>query len=67
MIECSIGECPGYNMMNKFITQTWNIVAALEVYLHENGYFIVKFNSLEDLREILYAGPYTLNYRHNKV
>ncbi|XP_060170990.1 uncharacterized protein LOC132601964 [Lycium barbarum] len=63
LIVYSIGECPGYNNMCRFIAQSWNSVAEPEVYLHEEGYYIVKFHSMEDMREILYAGPYMINYR----
>ncbi|XP_060212233.1 uncharacterized protein LOC132639857 [Lycium barbarum] len=63
LIIYSLGECPGYNNMCRFVAQTWNTVADPEIYLHEDGYFIVKFQSIEDLHEILYAGPYTINYR----
>ncbi|XP_060201116.1 uncharacterized protein LOC132629783 [Lycium barbarum] len=63
LIVYIIGECPGYNTMNRFISQTWNNITEPTVYLHEEGYFIVKFQTIEKMREILYAGPYTINYR----
>ncbi|XP_059277748.1 uncharacterized protein LOC132031893 [Lycium ferocissimum] len=37
LIVYSIGECPGYNSMCRFISQSWNSVAEPEVYLHEEG------------------------------
>ncbi|KAH0722882.1 hypothetical protein KY290_005538 [Solanum tuberosum] len=44
-------------------TEKWN--SALIVYAIGEfpGYFIVKFQSLEDTEEILMVGPYSINYR----
>ncbi|KAH0712193.1 hypothetical protein KY289_008152 [Solanum tuberosum] len=58
-----IGECPGYNTMHKYITMNWTAVTKSDVYLHEKGYYIVKFQNLSDMNEILYTGPYTINNR----
>lgn len=30
--------------------------------MHEEGYFIVKLNTMKDMQEILMSGPYTINY-----
>ena len=34
-----------------------------DVYLHEQGYYIIKFKELSDINEILYSGPYTISNR----
>lgn len=38
--------------MQKFVNQTWNRVAAPDVF---------QFQSTNDMNEILYSGPYTIN------
>ncbi|KAH0645442.1 hypothetical protein KY284_033326 [Solanum tuberosum] len=63
LIAYVIGECPGYNTMNRYISLNWAAVAKPAVYLHEEGYYIVKFQNLNDMNEILYTGPYTINNR----
>lgn len=44
-----------------FVLKLWSSITLPEVFLHEDGYFIVKFQTQNDRDEILYAGPYTLN------
>ncbi|XP_075085014.1 uncharacterized protein LOC142168253 [Nicotiana tabacum] len=56
-----IGETPGYNYMRRYMAQNWNMVAEPEVYYHEKGYYIVKFQSMADLNEVQYADPYSIN------
>ncbi|XP_060216890.1 uncharacterized mitochondrial protein AtMg00810-like [Lycium barbarum] len=54
-----IGDLPGNNYMIRFIAQTWSQVADPEVFLHDNGYYIVKFQDMDNSQEILCAGPYS--------
>lgn len=49
--------------MKCFIAQNWNNVAEPNLYQHEEGYYIVKFYSISDLKAILYGGPYSINSR----
>lgn len=63
LIVYIIREMAGYNHMSKYISQFWNNVAEPDLFLHEEGYYIVKFQSLDDLQEVLYGGPYTINSR----
>ncbi|XP_075106819.1 uncharacterized protein LOC142179834 [Nicotiana tabacum] len=37
------------------------MVAEPEVYYHEEGYYIIKFQLIADLNEVQYAGPYSIN------
>lgn len=48
-----IGDLPGYNYMTKYVAKTWSTVAAPEIYYHEEGYYVVKFASLEDMHEVI--------------
>ena len=34
-----------------------------DVFLHEDGYYVIKFQKISDMNEILFSGPYTINYR----
>ncbi|XP_070053974.1 uncharacterized protein [Nicotiana tomentosiformis] len=47
--------------MERYIASVWNFVAKPKVYFHNNGYFVVRFNSIEDRDEVLYSGPHMLN------
>lgn len=38
------GEAPGYNYMRRYLERTWD-VAKPEIYLHEDGYYVVQFQS----------------------
>ncbi|KAK4716230.1 hypothetical protein R3W88_014568 [Solanum pinnatisectum] len=67
LIAYVIKKCPGFNTMNRYIIQNWSSVAKPEVYLHKEGYYIIKFASLNDMHEIIYAGPYTINDRPSSM
>ncbi|KAH0705558.1 hypothetical protein KY290_010249 [Solanum tuberosum] len=41
LIAYAIVEYPGYNTMNMYISLNWTAVAKPDVYLHEEGYYIV--------------------------
>ena len=41
----------------------WSNVSKPEVYLHEDGYYLIKFQKISDMNEILFSGPYTVNNR----
>ena len=41
----------------------WSNVSKPEVYLHEDGYYLIKFQKISDIIEILFSGPYTVNNR----
>ncbi|XP_070034724.1 uncharacterized protein [Nicotiana tomentosiformis] len=63
LIVAVIGEIPGYNQMNRYISQNWSKAPYSELFWHDKGYFIAKFKDQDDLKEILYGGPYTINNR----
>lgn len=56
-----IGVKPSYAYMTSYIARTWNRVTAPELFSHDDGWYIAKFQSWDDKNEILYGGPYTLN------
>lgn len=49
--------------MHRYVSQNWCRVAAPEIFMHDEGYYVIKFQSLTDMHEIYYAGPYTINNR----
>ena len=49
--------------MKRYILMNWSKVDKLDVFLHEEGYYIIKFKSLNDMNEVLYSGPYTISNR----
>ncbi|XP_060210967.1 uncharacterized protein LOC132637984 [Lycium barbarum] len=50
-------------MMRRYMNQNWPTAANPELYLHDEGYYVIKFQSIEDMHEIFYSGPYTINNR----
>ena len=63
LIAYVVGECPGYNTMKRYIMMNWLSVSKPEVFLHEEGYYLIKFQKISDMNEILFSGPYTINNR----
>ncbi|XP_019256255.1 PREDICTED: uncharacterized protein LOC109234641 [Nicotiana attenuata] len=63
LIGYVIGGNPTFKEMLKFVYGVWNFVSTPQVFLHNNGYFIFKFENEEDKAAILQQGPYTFNYR----
>ncbi|XP_070009748.1 uncharacterized protein [Nicotiana sylvestris] len=49
--------------MEKYIAHAWSRVSIPDLYLHEEGYYIAKFDTIGDLKDILYRGQYTINGR----
>lgn len=56
-----VGGSPTIGAMERYIASMWNFVAKPRVYFHNDGYFLVKFNSIEDRDEVLYYGPHMMN------
>ncbi|XP_019263541.1 PREDICTED: uncharacterized protein LOC109241271 [Nicotiana attenuata] len=56
-----VGSTPTIGAMERFIASAWNFTTKPKVYFHNDGYFVVRFNSISDRDEILYSGPHMLN------
>ncbi|XP_019260681.1 PREDICTED: uncharacterized protein LOC109238650 [Nicotiana attenuata] len=56
-----VGGSPTIGAMERYIASVWNFVAKPKAYFHNDGYFVVRFNSIEDRDEVLYLGPHMLN------
>nr|XP_016506018.1 PREDICTED: uncharacterized protein LOC107823827 [Nicotiana tabacum] len=56
-----VGGSPTIGAMERYIASVWNFVSKPKVYFHNDGYFVVRFNSIKDRDEVLYSGPHMLN------
>ncbi|KAF3631875.1 hypothetical protein FXO38_26420 [Capsicum annuum] len=56
-----VGASPTIGSLERLIAKQWNFAAKLKLYYHNEGYFVVLFNSLEDREAVLLPGPYMLN------
>lgn len=58
-----IGASPTIATVTRFIASKWNFASKPRIYYNNDGYCIVKFNSVEDRNEVICAGPLLLNNR----
>lgn len=63
LITYVVGECHGYINMSRYIAQNWSIVSKPKIFLHEEGYYIVKFQQKSDIHTILFISPFLINNR----
>ncbi|XP_058758403.1 uncharacterized protein LOC131631649 [Vicia villosa] len=47
-------------MVKNYMVKTWNFVKIPDLYYNEDGYFILRFHSHDDMDVVLMKGPYTL-------
>ncbi|XP_056695259.1 uncharacterized protein [Spinacia oleracea] len=55
-----VGDQPTLKYINTFIEKNWNCVTQPEVLLHNDGYFVIRFGTLNERNEVLFLGPYTI-------
>uniref|UniRef100_A0A0V0H2Y5 Putative ovule protein n=1 Tax=Solanum chacoense TaxID=4108 RepID=A0A0V0H2Y5_SOLCH len=63
MILYVVGDCPSIRALERFIATTWNFVSKPKIFYHNDGYFVIQLNSIEDRDEVLLSGPYTIGNR----
>ncbi|KAH0763531.1 hypothetical protein KY290_019604 [Solanum tuberosum] len=63
LIAYFLGETPGYNVICIYIAANWKNIEAPEVFYHDEGYYIIKFQSIEDMQAIYYTRHYSINNR----
>lgn len=56
-----VGVTPSIEALERCIGNQWNFTAKPKIYLHNDGYFVLNFNTIEDRYEVLYSGPHTIN------
>lgn len=49
------------DVIRGFIRKHWSFVSMPTIHVHEDGFFIMRFNTDEECEEILKGGPYFLN------
>nr|XP_033516336.1 uncharacterized protein LOC117280697 [Nicotiana tomentosiformis] len=59
LIAYIIGDTPGYNAISRYISQNWLNIEAPYVYLHEEGYYVIRFNSITDIHTICFMLDHT--------
>ncbi|XP_075092189.1 uncharacterized protein LOC142172463 [Nicotiana tabacum] len=55
-----VGDSPSIGALDRFINAQWNFVTKPKIYFHNDRYFVVKFNSVEDRDVVLMSGPHTI-------
>ena len=53
-----IGYKPTIAAVSRYIEQNWNHVSKPDVFLHEEGFFVIRFASIDDMHSIFYSGPH---------
>lgn len=53
-----VGYSPTIAAVTRFLAQQWSNLAKPLVYWHEDGYFIINFQSKDDMHTVLYSGPH---------
>ncbi|KAG5596152.1 hypothetical protein H5410_037384 [Solanum commersonii] len=56
-----VGESPTIVAIERYIALQINTVSRPKVYYHNDGYFLVRFASVDDRNEVLYSGSHMLN------
>ncbi|KAL5134431.1 Transposon TX1 uncharacterized protein [Glycine soja] len=60
LILYALGEDLSMNAMKSYMVKMWNFVKLPEMYYHDDGYFILRFNSHDGMDVVLMKGPYTI-------
>ncbi|KAH0714845.1 hypothetical protein KY284_007750 [Solanum tuberosum] len=63
LVAYVMGDLPGYNFMNRYITKNWGNIGQPDLFMHEDGYYIIKFQNMKDMQEVLYTRPHIINNR----
>lgn len=56
-----IGKDLSMNVVKMFMERFWNFVKFPELFYHEEGYFLMKFNTCEGKEAVLMRGPYSIH------
>ncbi|XP_070019439.1 uncharacterized protein [Nicotiana sylvestris] len=63
LIGYVLGGMPSFKEMQQFVYGVWHFVSTPRVFLHDDGYFIFKFESEDNKNLLFHNGPYTFNSR----
>lgn len=53
-----IGAKPSFTAVQSYFARNWNNIAKPDVFLHDHGYFIIRFKSHDDYCTVAYSGPH---------
>lgn len=56
-----VGESPTIGAVERFVSSQWTIDTKPRVYYHNDGYLLIRFQSIEDRDKALYVAPNTIN------
>ncbi|CAK8576479.1 unnamed protein product [Lathyrus sativus] len=59
-----VGEGLSMNTVKNFMQKMWNFLKIPDLYYHDEGYFLLRFNSHEDRDAVMMKGPYTIRNMH---
>ena len=59
LIMYVLGEDLSMHSVKNFMTKTWNYVQLPNIFYHDEGYFILRFNTNEAMESLLMKGRYT--------
>lgn len=46
--------------VQQFMAKVWNFVSVPELFYHNEGYFLVRFNTVDERNEVMHKGPYSI-------
>lgn len=56
----ALGRYLSMNIVKQYMSKLWNFIQLLDMFYHENGYFLLKFHSFKDRDMVLMKGPYII-------
>ncbi|XP_056693089.1 uncharacterized protein [Spinacia oleracea] len=54
-----VGDTPTIAAIKRFISANWVNIGTPNVFLHDDGYFIIQFDSVDDRNSVMSGGTYT--------
>ncbi|XP_056685637.1 uncharacterized protein [Spinacia oleracea] len=58
-----IGDNPTIKYISTFVDKQWLCESKPEIFLYSEGYFLIRFGSVEEKERVLCSGPYTIANR----
>lgn len=55
-----MGEDLSMNTVKNFMVNMWKFIKLPEMYYQDDGYFILRYNSHDDMDVVLMKGPYSI-------
>lgn len=56
-------DLPSIGVVIRYIAKEWPQVSKPQVFLHDEGYFVIRFGSRKDKDSVVMAGPHTFFWR----